>query len=287
VWQILLGYLPPVKERRAPTLARRRREYTEYCDQYYNTTDDRLEHEHAIAHQIAVDVPRTSPGVKFFQHANVQNSLNRMMYIWAVKHPASGYVQGMNDLATPLYLVFLSRLTSVPVMEIEANDVSPEHFMSAEADTFWCLSKLLHDIQDHYTFAQPGIQTMVFKLKELISRIDQPLHDHIEKQGVEFIHFSFRWMNCLLMREMSLELIIRIWDTYMSEEQGFKVYHLYVCAAFLMYWAQDLRSKEFQDLVMFLQKLPTQNWGAEQVEQLMAQAYIYKTQYHDAPAHLQ
>ncbi len=31
-----------------------------------------------------------------------------MLYIWACRHPASGYVQGINDLATPLVAVFLS-----------------------------------------------------------------------------------------------------------------------------------------------------------------------------------
>ena len=41
-----------------------------------------------------------------------------------------------------------------------------------EADCFWCLTKLLDGIQDHYTFAQPGIQRQVSKLKELITRID-------------------------------------------------------------------------------------------------------------------
>ena len=29
------------------------------------------------------------------------------MYIWAIRHPASGYVQGINDLVTPFFLVFL------------------------------------------------------------------------------------------------------------------------------------------------------------------------------------
>ena len=36
--------------------------------------------------------------------SQVQQSLEKILYIWAIKHPASGYVQGMNDLATPLYL---------------------------------------------------------------------------------------------------------------------------------------------------------------------------------------
>lgn len=41
-----------------------------------------------------------------------------------------------------------------------------------EADCFGCLSKFLDGIQDHYTFAQPGIQQLVFRFKELVRRID-------------------------------------------------------------------------------------------------------------------
>jgi len=32
----------------------------------------------------------------------------RVLYIWAIRHPASGYVQGLNDLITPLFVVFLT-----------------------------------------------------------------------------------------------------------------------------------------------------------------------------------
>lgn len=31
----------------------------------------------------------------------------RILYIWAIRHPASGYVQGINDLVTPFFVVFL------------------------------------------------------------------------------------------------------------------------------------------------------------------------------------
>lgn len=40
--------------------------------------------------------------------------------------------------------------------------------LDVEADCYWCLSKLLDGIQDHYTDAQPGIQRTVFKVKELV-----------------------------------------------------------------------------------------------------------------------
>lgn len=52
------------------------------------------------------------------------------------------------------------------------NPMHPPHtqamMLDVEADCYWCLSKLLDGIQDHYTDAQPGIQRTVFKVKELV-----------------------------------------------------------------------------------------------------------------------
>jgi hypothetical protein len=49
----------------------------------------------------------------------------------------------------------------------------------------------------------------------------------------------------MLMRELSLPCVIRLWDAYLSEENGvadgFKSLHLYVCAAFLMKFAKRLK----------------------------------------------
>jgi hypothetical protein len=86
------------------------------------------------------------------------------------------------------------------------------------------------------------------------------------------------------MRELSLPLVIRVWDTYLAEESadGFKEFHVYVCAAFLMRYTQELQQKEFQDLVLFLQHLPTEEWTAQDVESLLSQAYVYKSLYQNA-----
>jgi len=42
-----------------------------------------------------------------------------------------------------------------------------------------------------------------------------PLAAHLESENVEFMQFAFRWMNCLLMREISVQNTIRMWDTYL------------------------------------------------------------------------
>lgn len=92
----------------------------------------------------------------------------------------------------------------------------PPNVLSAlEADSFWCLSRLLDGIQDNYIASQPGIQRSVKRMAELVARIDVPLYEHLGKQGVEFMQFAFRWMNCLLMREISVKNTIRMWDTYL------------------------------------------------------------------------
>ena len=112
---------------------------------------------------------------------------------------------------------------------------------------------------------------------------------HLDQCNVQFMHFAFRWMNCLLMREISLPLIIRVWDTYLSEESqgdGFRAYHVYVCAAFLMKFVSQLKQMDFQEIVIFLQKLPTEKWTIKDVETLLSQAYIYQSWFHSSPHHL-
>lgn len=122
-------------------------------------------------------------------------------------------------------------------------DTDPEDFdtalltdnirMAVEADTFWCLSRLLDGIQDNYIAGQPGIHRSVKRMAELVARIDglsfppclaryilmrlssAPLSAHLDIENVEFMQFAFRWMNCLLMREISVQNTIRMWDTYL------------------------------------------------------------------------
>ena len=58
-------------------------------------------------------------------------------------------------------------------------------------------------------------------------------------------------MTCLLMRELSLDLILRVWDTYLAEHgagddastgsDGFAVLHVYTCAALMLKFSAELR----------------------------------------------
>lgn len=212
-----------------------------------------------------------------------------MLFIWALRNPASGYVQGINDLVTPYFIVFLRDYIPPKdiVEEFPCESLPAKSLSEIEADSFWCLSKLLAGIQNNYTFAQPGIQQRVLQLKDLIQRVDGELHRHLERCTVEYLQFSFRWMNNLLIRELPLKCVIRLWDSYHSEIDGFACFHVYVCASFLLWWSDDLKQQpDFQYSLLLLQNLPTQNWGEDEIERLLAKAYMLKYAFADAPRHL-
>eukprot|EP00124_Ichthyophonus_hoferi_P004021 Ihof_evm2s397 gene=Ihof_evmTU2s397 len=284
-WKLLNGYLPANRNRRERTLQRKRQEYQEFIGQYYSTRNDKPNK--TLHHQICIDVPRTNPHVPIFQKAVVQEILERILYIWSIRHPACGYVQGINDLVTPFFTVFLSSYIEEEVENCDVDTISMEILGEVEADSFWCVTKLLDGIQDNYIFPQPGIQKKITRLADLISRVDAPLHEHLANQGVEYMQFTFRWMNCLLMRELPLQCIIRMWDSYQAEPDGFSGLHLYVCASFLVHWSKELRAlTDFQDLLEMLQCLPTKQWSAKEVEVLMAEAFIWKALFEHAPVYI-
>ena len=56
---------------------------------------------------------------------------------------------------------------------------------------------------------------LVFQFSLFSLSFSAPLSAHLESQNVEFMQFAFRWMNCLLMREISVQNTIRMWDTYL------------------------------------------------------------------------
>ncbi|KAI5959200.1 GYP1 [Candida margitis] len=339
-WSLLLGYLPTNKSRQSSTLKRKRQEYLDGIGNIQINFDEKTKPEASangnrealIYHQINIDVKRTNPSIKLYAYQSTQMSLRKILFLWAMRHPASGYVQGINDLATPFYQIFLyhylwqlqrkqsmknkddddgdtdlfipgymsngddkeenalladKNLQNYTIHNFDTGKLSQRITSVIESDTYWSLSRLLENITDNYIHEQPGIIRQVKDLRNLVSKIDYDLIKHFDEEGVEFLQFSFRWMNCMLMRELPIELIIRMWDTYLSEQPlGFSAFHTYVCASFLIKFSTDLKEKDFQEILLFLQSPPTSNWREQDVELMLSEAYLWQTFYKNASAHL-
>lgn len=172
------------------TLKRKRGEYIDLVKHYFNeaapqdTVDklaekigDMSAYENTNFKQIKIDVIRTQPEVELFSKQCIQTMMIRILFIWSMRHPASAYVQGINDLAAPMVVIFLT--SSVFLQQNRQNEqvaeesknefikqskagkavtcyemlseedvlaLDSDSFLAVEADAFWCLSKLIDDI---------------------------------------------------------------------------------------------------------------------------------------------
>ena len=71
-----------------------------------------------------------------------------------------------------------------------------------------------------------------------------------------------------------------MWDSYFSEDDGFNNFHLYVCAGLLLNFSEKLKKMaEFQEVMMFLQNLPTSSWSQEEIDILLAKAFQINSVY--------
>lgn len=235
--------------------------------------------------QVEMDLPRTHPEVPIFHVDELRNPMRRILYLFGMLNPNKNYVQGMNEILTPVLVVFLSEYLK------DTADTGVESFLSretfdgvltdqeladAEADAFWTFTLLISCVEDNFTFDQPGIVRRVGRLDEIVSLVDPVLSEHLEQNGNEFMQFSFRWMNCLLMRELPFHLVVKVWDALLAEDDGVSDLHVYFCAALLTRFSDDLLKKDFEDCIIFLQRLPTKEWGAEDIDVLLSQAYVWK-----------
>lgn len=292
-WKFLLGFYPLNQDLKASTVKKKREEYSNMCSTYSNALSNPTntvmnDQELGTYRQIQKDVPRTLPEYPMFQNETIKFMMTRVLYIWSMRHPASGYVQGLNDLTTPFFIVFFleyfpncdfNGLLNKNLDQIKEN-VSENSFFDIETDIYFSLTKLLDRIQTNYTNNQPGIKKMMKSMEQIIKTVDEGLYNYLIKMEIDYIQFCFRWMNCFLMREFSLNLVIRLWDTYFSEENAFSEFHLYVCACLLLSFSEKLKKMtEFQEMIMFLQKLPTATWTEKDIEILLAKSYQIKELY--------
>lgn len=313
VWCHLLGYYPPVYSQQLAVVGRKRTEYRNFVEHLYAHVnwDDFLaknssfsgvteradviavgNEELATMRQIRKDVPRTSNGIALLSHPQMQMLLERVLFIWAIRHPASGYVQGMNDLFLPFVFVCcadamvtgadLEKLFKLDESTVASmiTKLTADEFRNLEADIYWLGSSFLSSIQDHFTFTQAGTHTMVQRLEKIVTVTDPALAMHLKELNISFAEFAFRWMNCFLLREFSPLQGIRLWDTYLSEEKEFADFHVYFCAVLLRRWSRTLiRSTDFVSVMHFLQNLSTREIDLRELGEMCSQAFLLQQLY--------
>ena len=120
------------------------------------------------------------PEYPIFQNEKIKFMLTRILYIWSMRHPASGYVQGFNDLCVPFFIVFfLDFFNHITINELlnkgndDLNNIKEDNYFELETDIYYSLTKLLDRIQTNYTHNQPGIVKMIKRMELIIETVDK------------------------------------------------------------------------------------------------------------------
>eukprot|EP01062_Namystynia_karyoxenos_P066768 TRINITY_DN60708_c0_g1_i1.p1 TRINITY_DN60708_c0_g1~~TRINITY_DN60708_c0_g1_i1.p1 ORF type:complete len:491 (+),score=121.77 TRINITY_DN60708_c0_g1_i1:157-1473(+) len=326
-WRLLVGVAPAegTKERRERELRRKRSEFRDHVRRYHPPTappggdaepfpPGLSEEEGRMHRQITKDLVRMGQGL--WACTRARQSLHRVLWVWALRHPASGYAQGMHDLAAPFLHVFLDeqcpKPTAAQPVGVDRGPVQPvrgwderleglsdEGERAAEADSYWCFSAILQPVQDLFTFGQPGVQQMLRRLSDLCRVVDPELHATVRQHAEDLeLHtegqqwgqwFAYRWMNCLLLREFPearSELAFRLYDTYLAEGDAFPQLHVHVALAMLLHYRDHICGCSATDALMFMQRLQTQKLVMADLEGWISAGYMYQQMFEGAEGHL-
>eukprot|EP00892_Ulva_mutabilis_P000974 jgi/Ulvmu1/10878/UM007_0054.1 len=281
-WQLLLGYLPPRRDSWQETLVKRREEYASFCKDFALSTekagqardDDPLNDSEDSAwntyfrdveefDQIQRDVERTHQGMDFFacstpSAAKHREELQRLLFVFSKLNPGLRYVQGMNELAAPLYYVFSTDAA-------EQSDAD-----AAEADTFFAFVRLLtlSENRDLYCksldTAASGVSAVMHEFMDELAKADPKVCAHLREQGINPHFFAFRWMTVLFAQDIeALSDVLRVWDSLFGDSAGCKDATMRVCCALVLRRRTQLLAVEFPEIIKVLQSCARDDFNVE------------------------
>eukprot|EP00842_Homolaphlyctis_polyrhiza_P000418 jgi/Hompol1/1377/HPOL_005585-RA len=140
--------------------------------------------------------------------------------------------------------------------------------MGAEAEVYFALERLMSLIDEFYSVQDLNQRLANFLV---LFRVLLPeLYNHFEEEEVNFREWATSWFQYFLSRELPLECVLRLWDTYFSIPDGLG-FHGFVCLAILFHCKEDLEELEQSEIHSSLFRLP-----AFDMDKIISQAFRIK-----------
>lgn len=72
---------------------------------------------------------------------------------------------------------------------------------------------------------------------------------------------------------------LRLFDTYISYEEKYPTFMEYLLVAIFVKFSNQLRGMKFDEIMKFLQNMPTKGWKEGDLEMVISEAYVYMELY--------
>lgn len=170
------------------------------------TSDKKIVQWMQLLHQIGLDVARTDRSLLFYETEANQAKLFDVLSVYAWLDNDIGYVQGMNDICSPLIIL-----------------------IENEADCFWCFDRAMRRMRENFrcSASSMGVQSQLGTLSQIIKTVDPKLHHHLEDlDGGEYL-FAFRMLMVLFRREFSFADTLYLWELMWGMEYNPNIFAKY------------------------------------------------------------
>ncbi|XP_063943247.1 uncharacterized protein LOC108208450 isoform X1 [Daucus carota subsp. sativus] len=156
--------------------------------------------------QIGLDVVRTDRTLVFYESEANQARLWEVLAVYSWMDNKIGYVQGMNDICSPMVIL-----------------------LEDDADAFWCYEHAMRRLRENFrtNASSMGVQTQLGTLSQIMKVVDPQLHQHLENlDGGEYL-FAFRMLMVLFRREFSFLDSLYLWEVMWAMEYNPNMFKCY------------------------------------------------------------
>ncbi|KAK7393380.1 hypothetical protein VNO78_21933 [Psophocarpus tetragonolobus] len=170
------------------------------------TSDKKILQWMQLLHQIGLDVHRTDRALVFYETEANQAKLFDVLAVYAWLDNDIGYVQGMNDICSPLIML-----------------------VENEADCYWCFERAMRRMRENFrtSASSMGVQSQLSTLSQIMKIVDPKLHHHLEDlDGGEYL-FAFRMLMVLFRREFSFADTLYLWELMWAMEYNPNIFIKY------------------------------------------------------------
>ena len=171
-----------------------------------------------------------------------------MTYVFAEKD-RDGYVQGMSDLLSPIYVVLDGE----------------------EELAFAGFGTVMERMKGNFLADQSGMMRQLTDLQGLVRKMDFQLFTHLDQTGSLNLFFTYRWILTGFKRELSFPQTLRLWEVLFTDHYS-SHFHLFVALAIIEANRDVIIRylKEFDEVLKFFNELS----GTLDVEAVLADAEV-------------
>eukprot|EP00656_Telonema_subtile_P048311 TRINITY_DN5718_c0_g1_i1.p1 TRINITY_DN5718_c0_g1~~TRINITY_DN5718_c0_g1_i1.p1 ORF type:complete len:257 (-),score=97.86 TRINITY_DN5718_c0_g1_i1:126-896(-) len=177
-----------------------------------------------------------------------------------------------------------AKIANCILQHLHSNQVPFEHALVAlaaplvvvfekESDIYYCFQRLMERTKSSHSAAavnKGGSELAKFIM--LLRSLHPDLSNHIEDEELEPEEWALAWLQQLLARELPIQCVLRLWDTYFAIQHGqvdtLVNFHPYVCLAILSELEEELMETEHPELKGVLLQLPEL-----QMDRIITQAF--------------